>query len=124
MSISEYIEKTLNEKFGGNQTKMAAALGVSSQRIGQYISKRSEPKPSFYEKWQNAFNENLYEIIVSKKATSKEDFEMRLIRIEANLEVFQIAIAGLKAKRKEDFSRRFSELQSLIEEAYKRRVEL
>lgn len=51
------------------------------------------------------------------------DIQNRLLRIEANIEVFQIAIAGLKAKKTEDFEDKFSELQTLISKAVKRRKE-
>lgn len=51
------------------------------------------------------------------------DIQNRLLRIEATLETFQIQIATLKSKTKEDFPERFSELQILISKAVMRRKE-
>lgn len=56
------------------------------------------------------------------KDINPKDIQSRLLRIEANLEVIQVAIAGLKSKNKEDFAQRFSELQTLIEQAVRRRL--
>lgn len=64
--------------------------------------------------------EEVYKIPIITKIDDN-DIQNRLLRIESTLEVFLIAIAGLKAKRKEDFDNKFSELQKLISEAVKRR---
>lgn len=70
-------------------------------------------------KYAKAFEKHYKISIISP--IENEDVQNRLLRIEANIEVFQVAIAGLKSKRTEDFDQRFSELQTLIEEAVKRR---
>lgn len=64
--------------------------------------------------------EKVYKIPIITNIAN-EDIQNRLLRIEATLEVYGISIAGLKAKKIEDFEDRFSELQKLISEAVKRR---
>lgn len=66
--------------------------------------------------------EGIYKIPIITQIADK-DIQSRLLRIEAHLEVFQISIAGLKSKKPEDFDQKFSELQTLISEAVRRRKE-
>jgi transcriptional regulator with XRE-family HTH domain len=115
-SLGHRIEKK-RESLKLSKLEMAAKLGISDQLLGLYERGERNPKTKFYLKWKEVFNDDLLQTNVSN-----ETVESRLLRLEANAEVFQVAIAAMRAKRKEDFPQRFSELQTLIEEAVRRRA--
>lgn len=78
---------------------------------------RRNVPPDIYKKFTKIYN-----IEETNPINNKLNVESRLLRIEATLEILTIQQAMTKAKNKEDFPQQFSELQRLIEEAYRRRV--
>lgn len=104
---------------------IAGAVGLDKSTVSTYLSGSKKASKNFVEKFEGAFKLSLHDFEEKLPDTGKAaTIEARLLRLEANAEVFQIAIAGLKAKKTDDFGQRFSELQALIEEAVKRRSKL
>jgi transcriptional regulator with XRE-family HTH domain len=56
--ISTILKERVKAK-GGNQSEIARALGISSQRLNQYINGRMKPKVEFYDRWKEVFGEDL-----------------------------------------------------------------
>lgn len=110
-----------------NQTEFAQALGYSRVHLFDKLIKNKHGISEALIEKAGEFLKNANNVsretngVPDITQIDDKDIQSRLLRIEANLEVFQIAIAGLKAKKSEDFGQKFSELQTLIEEAVMRR---
>lgn len=137
MHIGEFL-KQYRLHFKKSQSDLASDLGIGTagkKRLEKWEQLKGSPKEEdaviikkfFGVKLLSELTEDYLQQIITEQVPHKttriesRDIQSRLLRIEANLEVFQIAIASLKAKRNEDFGQKFSELQTLIEEAVKRR---
>lgn len=103
---------------GRKMDEIAKLLGMSRQNLNYHLRKEI-----LEDDFKRLLAEKRSSIFHMENRMDENDVQSRLLRIEANLEVFQISIAGLKSKKIEDFDQRFSELQTLIEAAVKRRIE-
>jgi transcriptional regulator with XRE-family HTH domain len=52
-------------KKGGNQSEIARKLGISPQRLGQYLDERQKPKTDFYMKWKKVYGEDIQQMLMS-----------------------------------------------------------
>lgn len=108
------VETLINSKIEPNYKAVADKIGWTEASISSARKLRINVPFKYIKTF-----EKIYKIPII--AINDNDIQNRLLRIEANLEVFQVAIAGLRAKKTEDFDRKFSELQTLIEEAVMRK---
>lgn len=63
--INEILKRLVLEKGQGNQAKVAAALGVSPQRLGHYLKGRKLPL-DFILTWKKVYGEDLVQMAEGK----------------------------------------------------------
>ena len=75
MSQENKAFKALVLSKGNNKSEIARKLGVSSTLIGQYIQGRQKPKWDFFQKWREAYGEDIkqmFETIVSRETIAED----------------------------------------------------
>lgn len=123
--------KRLKEKIEGektNLTELAKELKIPYDRMYKWLQGKGNPKPpddKVIENWINGISSKVQEDnhVINKKTTTAVaigEIEERLIRVEAQNEVFQATLAGLLAKDPIDFANKQAELRRAIEDAVNR----
>jgi transcriptional regulator with XRE-family HTH domain len=61
-NLTDLLKKLVEAK-GGKQTEIAKSLGISAQRLGQYLQGRQQPKIDFYNKWKDVYGEDIQQML-------------------------------------------------------------
>lgn len=91
-------------KKGKSKAAVARLLGISSQKLGQYMQGRQKPKPDFYVQWQKTFGEDLLklsETFVSRETATVQLKQNELQEIKINLDKLALSIGRLAGLSKE-----------------------
>lgn len=108
------VERLVNKGLAANYKEIAEKINWTEASISSVRKQRINIPNKYVKTFEEVYKIPILDI-------PNDDIQNRLLRIEANLEVFQVAIASLKVKKTGDFEQRFFELQQLIEEAVIRR---
>lgn len=109
---------------------IAEKTGYSKGNVSSYLSKKSPPSENFINAFYNSFKVVPRETSESRAAIQVpgdmekilRDYEERLLRTEAHLEVYESVIATLWSESKNDFTKKLGELRELVQAAAKRRL--
>lgn len=130
--------KRLREHANISVQKIAELIGVDPERWRKWEQKDMTPRKEDGDKIEAFFGMDLAELMELKSIKEflnvpherTEDLkvaigatEERLIRIEAHLEVYESALAGLLSEKKADFSKKVGELREQVRAAVSRRLD-
>jgi transcriptional regulator with XRE-family HTH domain len=62
--LTDVLKELIKDK--GKQTEIAKKLGISAQRLGQYLAGRQKPKLDFYIKWKEVFGEDIQQMLTGE----------------------------------------------------------
>ncbi len=115
--------------------EIAEKMEMSKGTLSAYVTGTTRPSKKFVEKFENLFSvkiDDFNSLATLEEARVKfssnlnqsiSEHEERLLRVEAHLEVFESAIAGLLSKDHSDFLNKVGELRKAVQEAVNRRFE-
>jgi transcriptional regulator with XRE-family HTH domain len=63
--LTDVLKELIKDK--GKQTEIAKKLGISAQRLGQYLIGRQKPKLDFYVKWKQVYGEDIQQMLIEGK---------------------------------------------------------
>jgi transcriptional regulator with XRE-family HTH domain len=63
--LTDVLKELIKDK--GKQTEIAKKLGISAQRLGQYLAGRQKPKLDFYIKWKEVFGEDIQQMLTGEQ---------------------------------------------------------
>jgi predicted nuclease with TOPRIM domain len=110
------------EKEGLSVSKVSKDTGIESHRLYKWVQGKASPKHDDIKTLQS-YIDGKTEIVRRGEPTEAiiGSVQERLLRIEAHLEVYESAIAGLLSQDKKDFTKRVGELREAVQGAVSRR---
>lgn len=147
-TIAEKIKKAREAK-GFKQEALASAMAILLKKtysVRQYQRLEGGEFPKFktdvVKALDTVLDTNFHDIIYASRGNNSEantgktihsfsseaqkelsDHTIKLLRIEAHLEVYESAIAGLLSKDNKEFTKRVGELRAAVREAFDRRYD-
>lgn len=128
--IDKFYEDLKLLEFKTPVASVVEKTGYSQGTVSEYLSGRKTPSENFIKSFYEAFGKIIKEKskdedVINLKPEKLEEILRsqveRLIRIEATLEVYESALAGLLSGTKNDFGKRVGELRREVQAAVNRR---
>jgi len=131
-STAADILKKARERKNLRQEDIANTLGISVRQYNKYeAGEFPKYKKAIVVKIDELLGTNLVELIYEQDIQERQEdlegilgnYQERLLRTEATLEVFESAIAELLSKNSGDFKKKMDELRELVNKAVNRRFD-